>query len=969
MNMAQDRLKGRKTLQVANFLDEFEKDDIKKDVDIVRLFEHFGVTLAKKGKSFSGKCPWHDDRSPSLSVDRDKGLYNCFGCGESGDIFTLTEKMKGLNFRESVTYLKDFAGRVSGNLTIVNSPTDEDTAPQNLAASLAMRESDETLKSEGVEKKSESGTHGIMASDAEPLTAETKEDSANEDMPPAAVTPSRDMSLSTVADYYHKRLFDSPDALRYLESRGFTDTRLLVRFQVGFADGSIFEKLADTQKTSLMQQGIITDRGNEHFAGCITIPVFDDMDQVVGMYGRNINPKAKIPHLYLKGKHKSVFNHKASNVYDEIILAESIIDALSLIELGFENTQAVYGTNGFIDEHLNILKDDRVKTVIIAFDADEAGRTASEKLKEKLTVEGFSVKIITPPHASNMFPEHPESRPKDWNEYLTASGSREAIAETIDAAEVFTGKKEDAGFTTAKDHLGSVFTINGITYRVMGMKEVFISNLRVNIKAGDANTGVKYYDNLDLYSARSRSAYAANMGKAFDIEPSRVEKDLVAILEYLESERDRFLSGDDREARIIMSADEKDLGMGLLANPDMYREIVDDMTTLGYVGEEENKLLVWLAGVSRLLPKPMSVFIQSPPSTGKSFLLETLLKLLPEESAEWITSVSDQSFNYMDEGDFLDKIFMLGEALHNEVIEGYIRQMQSENRIARKVTVKDPKSGIMKTMTVKHDVRLVFMQTSTAMKVNIENLSRCLVLRVDNSREQTERVLAMQRYKTSYQGHLEEKHVIPKIMKKHHAAQRLLAKIPVFNPFERCIRFPSTRPIMRRGQTQFLGLITASCLARQMQKEPVEMEDHYTGKYDRVYECDYEDYATARRLFIDGKLLQQDEDLPAAAVRLYEEIRAMVRKKAKKEGLESAEVTFIQKDVRGITELGNESIKRYLRILVEYEYLQVVAGRRHGTRFSYKLREDAPIDVLDIASIIPTVEEVMGMMEEAKKRN
>ena len=107
---ARDRLHGRKTLKVNNFLDEFEKDEIKKRVDIVDLFHHFGVKLTKKGKSYMTKCPWHNDTNPSLSVDRGKGVYNCFGCGESGDIFDLTEKMKGLDFKGALKYLKYFQG-------------------------------------------------------------------------------------------------------------------------------------------------------------------------------------------------------------------------------------------------------------------------------------------------------------------------------------------------------------------------------------------------------------------------------------------------------------------------------------------------------------------------------------------------------------------------------------------------------------------------------------------------------------------------------------------------------------------------------------------------------------------------------------------------------------------------------------------------------------------------------------------
>ena len=82
-----DRLKGQKTLKVNNFLNEFEKDDVKRYIDIVDLFHHFGVKLTKSGNHYKGKCPWHNDKNPSLSVDREKGLFNCFGCDAGGDIF------------------------------------------------------------------------------------------------------------------------------------------------------------------------------------------------------------------------------------------------------------------------------------------------------------------------------------------------------------------------------------------------------------------------------------------------------------------------------------------------------------------------------------------------------------------------------------------------------------------------------------------------------------------------------------------------------------------------------------------------------------------------------------------------------------------------------------------------------------------------------------------------------------------
>lgn len=93
----------------------------------------------------------------------------------------------------------------------------------------------------------------------------------------------------------------------------------------------------------------------------------------------------------------------------------------------------------------------------------------------------------------------------------------------------------------------------------------------------------------------------------------------------------------------------------------------------------------------------------------------------------------------------------------------------------------------------------------------------------------------------------------------------------------------------------------------------------------------------------------------------------MVKIKAKEQNLKPEDITFIQTDVREVTELSGETVKRYIRMLVDYEYLQVIGGKRHGTKFSYKLREDKPIEKIDVSSIIPTVEEVKKLIDEDKE--
>ena len=91
-----------------NKVRQAEKEILKNKVDIVALFASLGVQLEKKGTSWMGNCPFHEDKTPSLSVNQEKGLYNCFGCGESGDVFNLVMRVRKLGFPEAVSYLENF---------------------------------------------------------------------------------------------------------------------------------------------------------------------------------------------------------------------------------------------------------------------------------------------------------------------------------------------------------------------------------------------------------------------------------------------------------------------------------------------------------------------------------------------------------------------------------------------------------------------------------------------------------------------------------------------------------------------------------------------------------------------------------------------------------------------------------------------------------------------------------------------
>ena len=119
---------------------------------------------------------------------------------------------------------------------------------------------------------------------------------------------------------------------------------------------------------------------------------------------------------------------------------------------------------------------------------------------------------------------------------------------------------------------------------------------------------------------------------------------------------------------------------------------------MGYVGEELNKILLYLCASSRKLDDPISVLIISQSASGKSYLVDIVRRLMPPEEVVAVTSLSDQVLNYID--DLMHKFMILGEAVHLDTIEYQIREMLSGKELSRLVTVKDPETGKMQSEVV-----------------------------------------------------------------------------------------------------------------------------------------------------------------------------------------------------------------------------------------------------------------------------
>jgi len=606
----------------------------------------------------------------------------------------------------------------------------------------------------------------------------------------------------------------------------------------------------------------------------------------------------------------------------------------------------------------------------LALDNDDAGRAASVRLAEKLTAEGFAVKIINPAggRKSDAAQDaqngvgHPLNA-KDWNEYLCSGGTREEVKEQIESAQIFNlaGKETSVStsekqFKIGKENGNHKFETDELCYRVSGVKDLFAVSLRVNMKVSllRDEKAQPHYDSIDLYSARSRASFCMAVSKALEVESVTVGRDLICILEYLESERDKNISANVNEPSALTS-EEKTLGLTLLKSPTMFEDILSDIDSLGYVGEELNKLLLYIAASSRKLDDPISVLILSESASGKSMLIDTVAKLMPEEDVVSATSLSEQALNYID--DLMHKFVTLGEIVHSEAVDHQIREILSGKELSRLVTVKDEKTGKMSAKLVKTPAIVSLVMSGTSYAINPENASRCFLINTDESREQTKRIHERQREKYTLHRYRTKKETVPEIIRRHKCAQRMLRKIAIMNPITAELDFPVTLMRTRRDHDRFIDLIACVCFLRQYQKEVMQADGI------EYVECDVEDYDVAYNIMISGVLNSTMRDLPKSTIEFYELQREMLREMAKKKNLEVHEVSFTQRDVREYTGYGNTWVKKNMRALIDYEYVITEKGGREKSKGLYRIKGDDSIGALDF-SMIPTPEKMRELLKK-----
>ena len=395
-----------------------------------------------------------------------------------------------------------------------------------------------------------------------------------------------------------------------------------------------------------------------------------------------------------------MFNEEALQASDEIILCESLIDALTFWVAGYRNVTASYRTSGFTDDHLAAFMRHGIQRVLIAYDRDEAGNNAAEALAEKLTAEGIDCFRVQFPKGmgANEYAQQVQPAAKSLGMALRSAqwmgqgqapeiGTGTAADEVIDTetGEILATPESPeepepspslvadpapiTEPTTASpqpklaDEIQADISEHEINmafgdryYRIRGLqKNMSFEVLKVNVlvRRGDAF----HVDSLELYNAKQRVAYIKAAGIELGLKEAVIKTDLGKVLLKCEALQEaqikQTLEPEKQEQPLTES--EQSAALKVLQSSDLMNRIAADFEHCGVVGEATNTLVNYLSCVSHKLDKPLAVMIQSTSAAGKSTLMDAVLALMPEEERVQYSAMTSQSLFYMGETNLKNK--------------------------------------------------------------------------------------------------------------------------------------------------------------------------------------------------------------------------------------------------------------------------------------------------------------------------
>lgn len=473
------------------------------------------------------------------------------------------------------------------------------------------------------------------------------------------------------------------------------------------------------------------------------------------------------------------------------------------------------------------------------------------------------------------------------------------------------------------------FTILG------GIKLDGLDRLRVTLKIEVVNRKLKHYlnnpdiadlalrQNLDLYNDTQVEKLIRKTAERLEVGSSAIAKAVADITNQLESYRLQEIENQKLDTTItkkVLTETEITEATTFLQQPNLLSVTNELIEKSGVVGEELNRLLMYLIFTSRKLKHPLHIVSLGSSGTGKTHLQEKVGELIPDEDKLEITSLSENAFYYFGQKELSNKLLLIEDLDGALNVLFPLRELQSKRKITKTITFKDTK-GKTKTITLTVEGPICVGGCTTKERIYEDNANRSFLIYLDESEQQDQNIMLYQRLLVAGKVNAEEQEKIKQLLQN---TQRLLKSIKIINPFAEHLQLPKEVFKPRRTNAHYLGFIEAITFYHQYQRE--EQCDTSTGE---IYiETTIEDIEEANKL-IKEILLRKSDELSGACRNYFEHVKTWMQ--------EATKTTFTNYEARMALRENHSNQKRFMLQLVQGHFVKKIEQTEKSKTHIYEI--------------------------------
>lgn len=732
----------------------------------------------------------------------------------------------------------------------------------------------------------------------------------------------------------HGKAIDVIDFILHQEGISKHEAIVKAKELIGYKEpGQPFEKLfkvfTATLKKNEKAQAYLKERNIEkaeagfnsgtweNLKQCVIFPLRDKKEKIVSLYGRSIHNNTESKHFYTRNR-KGLYPGYPKADTKQLILTEAIIDAATLLQNTDYNVLACYGTNGFTTEHEQAIKElKQLEEIIIFFDGDEAGREGSKRIADKLHQLKPELKISQV--------NTPES--EDINS-LVQSHESGILAHLIENRTAFLfsveekklqPKPSNAQFDTSNPYKLIYRTISANYYIKGGLRNE-ADSMRVSLDIEHPQNKRKSRSKLDLYEDKQVEKIAREAAEKLQLRSDLIQLDLELFTELLERYRESTYAKApvDKENKISPQFEKQ--AIEFLSKPNLIKRWNDLIGKAGVVGEENSRIFLMGIAITHKMREPLHALIQGSSGSGKTHLMAKVYNFIPLEDKKNFTRVTEGSLYNYGMYDLQNKLICI-EDLDGmkEEAQFAFRELQSKGMIISSTSTKDDNGNISAQEKTVYGP-IASMSCTTKGEIYEDNMSRCFIIAVDESNEQSKKVIHYQNMKASGQIDEQKEKQCTEFIQ---TLVNLLKSYDVINPYADKVHLPDEAHKIRRLNGLYQAFVKAITLMHQYQRRKDERGRLISEK---------EDLQVAAEILFESILLKVDE-LDGSLRQFYERLKQYIKTKGNGHH-ESYE--FGQREVRQSLHVSKTQLHRYLNDLMTLEYIRQSGGYANRG-FNYKV--------------------------------